>query len=67
VDYAEIAKATRPIIESLDHGFLNHIMDLETTAENLAYWIGLKVKKKLNSLYAVEVFETPTTSVICEI
>ena len=68
VDYAEIAKATRPIIAELDHSFLNHVMDLETTAENLAWWIGQKVKRKLGShLYAIEVFETPTTSVSVEI
>ena len=67
VDYAEIARATRPIIEELDHSFLNHILDLETTAENLAWWISQKIVKKLPSLYAVEVFETPTTSVICEL
>jgi 6-pyruvoyl-tetrahydropterin synthase len=68
VDYAEIARATKPVIEELDHGFLNHIIDLETTAENLAWWIGQKVKRKLGShLYAIEVFETPTTSVSVEI
>jgi 6-pyruvoyltetrahydropterin/6-carboxytetrahydropterin synthase len=68
VDYAEIAKATRPIIEELDHSFLNHVLDIETTAENLAWWIGQRVVKKLSShLYAVEVFETPTTSVVYEL
>jgi len=68
VDYAEIARVTRPIIAELDHGFLNHILDLETTAENLAWWIGQRIKKKLgNHLYAIEVFETPTTSVSVDI
>jgi 6-pyruvoyltetrahydropterin/6-carboxytetrahydropterin synthase len=68
VDYAEIGRATKPIIEELDHSFLNHILEIETTAENLAWWIAQKVVKKLpNHLYAVEVFETPTTSVIYEL
>jgi 6-pyruvoyltetrahydropterin/6-carboxytetrahydropterin synthase len=68
IDYAEIASAVKPIISELDHSFLNHILDIETTAENLAWWIGQKITKKLgNYLYAVEVFETPTTSVICEL
>ncbi len=67
VDYAEIAKATRPIIDSLDHTFLNDHLDFETTAENISWWITQKVKVGLPSLYAVELFETPTTSVICEI
>jgi len=67
VDYADIAYAVRPLIEELDHSFLNHIIDGETTAENLAFWIAIKLHIKLRSLYAVEVFETPTTSVIFEL
>jgi 6-pyruvoyltetrahydropterin/6-carboxytetrahydropterin synthase len=67
VDYADIASAVRPLIAELDHSFLNHILDCETTAENLAYWIAWKLHTKIRSMYAVEVFETPTTSVIYEI
>lgn len=67
VDYADIAKVTRPIIDKLDHTFLNDIILLETTAENLAWWIMQKISIELPSLSAVEVFETPTTSVLCSI
>lgn len=67
VDYADIAKATRPIIDKLDHTFLNDHLDLETTAENLAWWIMRQLVLKLPSLSAVEVFETPTTSVLCSL
>lgn len=67
VDYADIAKAVRPIVDRLDHTFLNHHLEFETTAENLAYWFCCEVSKSLPSLYAVELFETPTTSVICEL
>jgi 6-pyruvoyltetrahydropterin/6-carboxytetrahydropterin synthase len=67
VDYADIAKACRPIVDSLDHTILNDHMDMETTAENLAWWFAVKMKPLLSPLYAVEVFETPTTSVVCEI
>lgn len=66
VDYADIAKAMRPIIEKLDHTFLNDHMDFETTAENLAWWLMRVIQPNLPQLSAVEVFETPTTSVICE-
>ena len=65
VDYADIAATTRPIIEKLDHTFLNDIMDIETTAENLAWWICAMIAPNLPQLTAVEVFETPTTSVVC--
>jgi len=67
VDYAEISAVVKPIIDELDHKFINHIIEGETTAENLAYWIALKLHTKLRSMYAIEVFETPTTSVIYEL
>lgn len=67
VDYADIAKATRPIIDKLDHTFLNDHIDLETTAENLAWWIMQQLALKIPSLSGVEVFETPTTSVLCSL
>jgi 6-pyruvoyltetrahydropterin/6-carboxytetrahydropterin synthase len=67
VDYAQIAFAVRPIIERLDHSFLNNHFDFETTAENLAWWLAGAIKPKLVELVAVELFETPTTSVICEL
>lgn len=67
VDYADIASAVRPIVQKLDHTFLNDSFDFETTAENLAFWLGNEIQPKLPQLYAVELFETPTTSVIYEI
>jgi len=67
VDYADIAAAVRPVVQKLDHSFLNDHFDFETTAENLAWWLGYEIHPKLHWLYAVELFETPTTSVIFEI
>jgi len=68
VDYGDIAKAVKPVIERLDHQFINPILGMESTAENLAWWIAKEVRPHLvEYLYAVEVFETPTTSVIFEI
>lgn len=67
VDYAEIAAAAKPIIQKLDHSFLNDHLDFETTAENLAFWMVNEIIVRLPSLYAVELFETPTTSVTYEI
>lgn len=67
VDYADIKKAAAPIIEKLDHTFLNDHMDFETTAENLAWWLTQSILPRLPQLSAIEVFETPTTSVICAV
>jgi len=66
VDYAEVNRVTSPWIDKLDHGILNHHMppELETTAENLAWWLAQVIKPELPELSGVEVFETPTTSVL---
>jgi 6-pyruvoyltetrahydropterin/6-carboxytetrahydropterin synthase len=66
VDYSDIATAVRPVIQKLDHSFLNDHFDFETTAENIAWWMIHEIKQKLPWLYAVELFETPTTSVYVE-
>jgi 6-pyruvoyltetrahydropterin/6-carboxytetrahydropterin synthase len=63
VDYADIAAAVRPVVHKLDHSFLNDHFDFETTAENLAWWLAQELHPKLPSICAVELFETPTTSV----
>ena len=67
VDYSEISRVVSPIIKALDHSFLNDVIPLETTAENLSFWLGEQIKRFLPSASAVEVFETPTTSVKCPI
>lgn len=67
VDYADIAAAVRPVVQKLDHSFLNDHFDFETTAENLVYWCANTLRDSLPSIVAVELFETPTTSVIYEL
>lgn len=63
VDYAEIGVAGDIIVKLLDHRNLNEILKIETTAENLCWWIAERVQRRLPELSAIEVFETPTTSV----
>ena len=63
VDYAEIGVAGKIITDRLDHRNLNDILKVETTAENLAWWIAERVARRLPELSGIEVFETPTTSV----
>lgn len=64
LDYADISESMKPIIEKLDHRYLNEVLPVITTAENLAIYIYVSLKGKLSGLSAVEVRETPTTNVI---
>jgi 6-pyruvoyltetrahydropterin/6-carboxytetrahydropterin synthase len=59
MDYADIAKAFKPILEKLDHYYLNEIPGLENpTSENVAVWIWKKLKPNLPLLTEVVVAET---------
>lgn len=63
VDYADISKVVRPVIARLDHHNLNDIIEGETTAENIAWWLLGELAGKLPHLDRVEVMETPGTGV----
>ncbi len=59
IDFADISKAFRPILEQLDHCYLNEIEGLENpTSENIAKWIWHRLMSALPQLSAVEVRET---------
>lgn len=59
MDYADIKTVTKPIIDRLDHYFLNEIEGLENpTSENLARWIWRYLKPSLPLLSMVEIKET---------
>ena len=61
VDFADIKSSFKPILEQLDHRYLNDIEGLENpTAEALAQWIWDRVKAKLPILVRVDVAETCT-------
>lgn len=64
VDYADISLAIEPLINRLDHQNLNEVMTIQTTAENLAFWMFQKLKASLPNLSAIEVKETEKTNVI---
>lgn len=62
VDYAEIAKAWKPIHKLLDHRYLNRIAGLENpTTEVLAPFIARRLARSLPQLAAVKVYESSTT------
>ena len=65
IDYAEIKSACGPIIEELDHSYLNEINGLENpTSENIAIWLWDKLKEDLPQLLEIEIMETCTSGCI---
>ena len=65
LDFAEIKSAFEPLLERLDHNYLNEIPGLcNPTSENLARWIWLGLERTLPQLSAVVVRETCTSGCI---
>ena len=60
VDYADIKLHAKPLIDMLDHKFVNDIIGIHSTAENLAFWLFTNLKDKI-PVSRVDVCETPTT------
>ena len=59
LDFAEIKQAFAPLLDQLDHSYLNDIEGLENpTVENLARWIWLRLRPGLPLLAQVNVAET---------
>ena len=59
MDYAEISEALKPLLDRLDHYYLNEIPGLENaTSELLAKWIWDRLKPKLPLLAEIAVAET---------
>ncbi len=61
-DHARIAAVVRPLVEQLDHHYLNEIEGLEVpTIENMCQWIWQKIEADLPGLSEIILYETPTT------
>ena len=61
VDFAKIKEGMSPILDCLDHRYLNEIEGLENpTAENLARWIWLRLWPVLPQVSEIQVAETCT-------
>ena len=64
-DFADIRAAMNPVIDQLDHRYLNDIAGLENpTSERLAQWIWQRLKPALPQLSRIVVHETCTSG--CE-
>jgi len=60
-DHAKISQAMKPLMEQLDHGYLNEIEGLENpTIENMCEWFWNKLSPQLPGLAEIVVHETPT-------
>lgn len=65
MDYADLKEIVQPIIQSLDHNYLNDIEGLENpTSEIIAQWLARKIAPLLQNiqLVSVTIQETCTSS-----
>ena len=61
-DFGEIKRLCMPVIDQLDHTYLNDIPGLENpTSENIAKWVWKKLKSVIPELSMVEIKETSMT------
>lgn len=62
-DHKEISEAMNPLIDQLDHSYLNDIEGLESpTIEIMAAWFWKKLDPQLRGLKEIKIYETPTAS-----
>ena len=64
-DHAEISRAVEPILELVDHKYLNEVPGLENpTIEMMAAWFWKQLLPKLPELAEITIHETPTARCI---
>ncbi len=64
-DFADIQEAFQPLLERLDHHYLNEVEGLSNpTSENIARWIWDRLRSSLPMLSKVLVHETCTSGCI---
>jgi 6-pyruvoyltetrahydropterin/6-carboxytetrahydropterin synthase len=65
MDFADIKTAFQPLLDRLDHFYLNEIEGLDNpTSENLARWIWNRLKPTLPALCKLIVSETCSTGCV---
>jgi 6-pyruvoyltetrahydropterin/6-carboxytetrahydropterin synthase len=65
MDFGDLKEVVKPVIDQLDHYYLNEIEGLENpTSENLCRWIWQRLIGHLPQLSAVEIRETCTTGCV---
>jgi 6-pyruvoyltetrahydropterin/6-carboxytetrahydropterin synthase len=67
VDFNDLNKLIKPVIELVDHKYLNAVPGLENpTTEIFSIWLWNQIKPKLAGLKKIELKETPRSGVIYE-
>jgi 6-pyruvoyltetrahydropterin/6-carboxytetrahydropterin synthase len=67
IDYGDLKRLIKPIIDRLDHHCLNEIAGLENpTSEILAVWLWNQVKPLIPALKRLELNETASSGVVYE-
>lgn len=62
LDYGDLGRAVRAVLDPLDHSVLNTIPGLENpTSELLAEWIWERLQPQLSGLHRVTILETPNS------
>jgi 6-pyruvoyltetrahydropterin/6-carboxytetrahydropterin synthase len=65
MDFADVKEAFKPILDRLDHYYLNEIEGLENpTSEVLARWIWERLRPRLPQLSKVVLYETCTSGCV---
>ncbi len=65
LDLGEVKKAFQPLLDQLDHYYLNEIAGLENpTSEVLARWLWVRLKPALPLLSQIVVNETCTSAIV---
>ncbi len=65
MDFSDLKTSFKPLLDQLDHYYLNDIEGLENpTSENIAKWIWQNLKPNLSILKSVEIRETCTSGCI---
>jgi 6-pyruvoyltetrahydropterin/6-carboxytetrahydropterin synthase len=65
MDFSDLKNICNPLIELLDHSYLNEIEGLDNpTSENIAIWLWQRLIKQLPELSAIEIMETCTSGCI---
>jgi 6-pyruvoyltetrahydropterin/6-carboxytetrahydropterin synthase len=66
IDFAEIKNRIQPIIDKLDHSYLNDIIIHPTTSENIASWLFKQANDQFGCVTKVTLYETDSCGAIVE-